>query len=258
MFATGKRPTRAAIREFADGHRSLAISHDPSGDRSLHLVPADGSDHAQAPVGQDAIEEAVWLELIKDGLTFEIEGLAPGTASQVPDVKHRFDVEDLSNPRRLEGVYLLPSQHIGNSEGIMPVLRSLVEIARDAVHSFEHLEAVLWEPAQSLIGRRFFESTATAWIDGGAFPALGLTAFRETGDGALESVGLKHWTGQELRIEPPISDDKVAATRLGVRLINHLVITGGLTQSERITAPDNTRLVLKPSQNAKFVRVWRE
>ncbi|MBV7267206.1 hypothetical protein [Erythrobacter ani] len=191
-------------------------------------------------------------------MTFELEGLAPGRASMLPEIKYRFDTEQLSTPRRLEGVHLLPSQHMGTGAGVVPVLRSMVEIARDAVHSFDHLEAVLWEPAQSLIGRRFFESVATAWIDGGAFPALGLTAFRETSDGALESVGLKHWTGQELRIEPPISNDRVAATRLGVRIINHLVIVGGLSESERITAPDNSRLVLKPSRNAKFVRVWRE
>lgn len=108
----------------------------------------------------------------------------------------------------------------------------------------------------SVIGRRFFESVATAWLEGGAFPALGLTAFRETVDGALQSVGLDFWIGQELRLEPPISHDKVAATRLGVRLINQLILVGAMTQAERVTAPDGSRLVMRPSTNGKFIRVW--
>jgi hypothetical protein len=61
-----------------------------------------------------------------------------------------------------------------------------------------------------------------------------------------------------VRIELPLSTDKVAATRLGIRLVNQLVIMGGLTQSERITAPDGTRLVIHPSRDSTIVRVWRE
>lgn len=137
-------------------------------------------------------------------------------------------------------------------------MRGLVALARDLAHHFEDASAIVWPPAKSAIGRRFFESITTAWIDGGAFPALGLTAFQETIDGALQSVGLTYWIGQELRIEAPLSSDKVAATRLGVRLINQLILLGGLDDSERIVAPDGSRLVMRPSRNRKYIRVWRE
>jgi hypothetical protein len=43
-----------------------------------------------------------------------------------------------------------------------------------------------------------------------------------------------------------------------VRLINQLVIVGGLDQSERIMAPDGTRLVMQASRNSQFIRVRRE
>ncbi|MEM6857882.1 MAG: hypothetical protein AAF559_08415 [Pseudomonadota bacterium] len=131
-------------------------------------------------------------------------------------------------------------------------------MARDLTHHFDDLEAIVWPPSQSAIGRRFFESISTAWLDGGPFPALGLTAFKETMDGALQSVGMDFWIGQELRIELPLSNDKVAATRLGVRLVNQLIAVGGLEDSERIVAPDGSRLIMRPSRNRKFIRVWLE
>ena len=140
----------------------------------------------------------------------------------------------------------------------MPVLKGILGLAGALTQHFEDLQAVYWQPSRSAIGRRFFESVITAWLEGRAFPALGLTAFDEVADGALQSVGLAFWIGQELRIEPPLTADKVAATRLGVRLVNQLVIVGGLDESERIIAPDGTRLVMRPSRIWDFIRAWRE
>ncbi|MFO6447184.1 hypothetical protein ACLBKU_08580 [Erythrobacter sp. NE805] len=140
----------------------------------------------------------------------------------------------------------------------MPLMRTLLTLGCELVRHFDDLVAVGWGPAKSAIGRRFFESTAAAWLDGGPFPALGLTVFTQTADDSLESEGLAFWIGQELRIEPPLSLDKVAATRLGIRLVNHLVIVGGLQDDDRIIAPDGTPLVLRPSRNRAVISVWRE
>jgi hypothetical protein len=126
------------------------------------------------------------------------------------------------------------------------------------VRQFDEVIAVAWGPAGAMIGRRFFESATSAWLDGGPFPALGLTAFVETPDSAIESVGLAFWIGQELRIEPPLVSDRVAATRLGIRLVNHLVLAGGLAEDDHIVAPDGTRLVLRPSRSRAIISVWRE
>ena len=136
--------------------------------------------------------------------------------------------------------------------------RGLIALARDFARHFDQLLAIVWPHSYSAVGRRFFESSATAWLEGGPFPALGLTSFRETLDGALQTVGLDFWIDQELRIEPPLSSDKPAATRLGVRLVNHLIAVGGIAQAERIVAPDGGRLVLTISRNRRFIRVARE
>ncbi|MEL6530238.1 MAG: hypothetical protein AAFQ27_09765 [Pseudomonadota bacterium] len=258
LFAAGKRPSRAAIKEFVATQRTVSISHDPSDDTPLQLVATDSE--GLPTDGDQRLDSCddIWLELLREGLTFDLRGIAPGQACEFPEFEHRFDLEKSSGSFRLEALLLEPGQHLTGGEASIPVVKSMIALARDLVHHFEDLVAVVWPPSKSAIGRRFFESIATAWLEGGAFPALGLTAFREAIDGALQSVGLEFWIGQELRIEPPLSADKVAATRLGVRIINQLIIVGGLEDSERIVAPDGTRLVMRPSRNRKFARVWRE
>jgi len=208
---------------------------------------------------QEASEDdTIWVEMLREGLTFDLVGLAPGQASAFPQIDHRFDLESAPSEFRFEAMQLVPGQHLAGGARSVPVVKGLVALARDLTHHFDDLTALVWPASSSAIGRRFFESISTAWLEGGVFPALGLTAFRETIDGALQSVGLEFWIGQELRIEPPLSADKIAATRLGVRIINQLIIVGGLEESERIMAPDGVQLVMRPSRNRKFIRVWRE
>ncbi|AOL23674.1 hypothetical protein Ga0102493_112663 [Erythrobacter litoralis] len=258
LFAPGKRPDRDSIRRFAERHPAVSLSHDPFDPPTPGLIAASADgDAPAAPAGAD-LAEKVWVELLRDGLTFDLRGLVPGRACPVPHVENLFDMEDAPNLSTCEGMRIMPGPHLAGGERTVPVMRGMIALARDLVHHFDDLAAVAWPPAKSAIGRRFFESTVTAWLEGGAFPALGLTAFREDIDGALQSVGLEHWIGQELRIEPPLSADRASATRLGVRLVNQLVLVGGLDESERIIAPDGTRLILRPSRNGRFIRVWRE
>lgn len=258
LFAAGERPDRPAILEFAGRHPSVSLSYDPFDSPSPGLVPAnvDGDD-AQAPA-DDELADKIWVELLRDGLTFDLRGMDPGRSCPIPPVQHLFDMEQAPAPTACEGMRIMAGPHLAGGERSVPVMRGMIALARDLVHHFDGLAAVAWPPAKSVIGRRFFESTATAWLEGGAFPALGLTAFSEGLDGALQSVGLDHWIGQELRIEPPLATDRAMATRLGVRLVNQLILVGGLEESERIIAPDGTRLVLRPSRNGRFIRVWRE
>ncbi|MEM1195290.1 MAG: hypothetical protein AAGH57_04235 [Pseudomonadota bacterium] len=260
LFAAGKRPTRGALKDFTFAQHAVSLTHDPSDENGLHLVEPGAEPVApdQAAQVSSDLDNGVWVELLREGLTFDLIGLAPGPAWDFPVVQHRFDLEALPTAFRTEALQLAPGQHLAGGGRSMPIVKGLIALARDLTHHFHDLEAVVWPPSQSAIGRRFFESISTAWLEGGAFPALGLTAFKETMDGALQSEGLEFWIGQELRIEQPISSDKVAATRLGVRLVNQLILVGGLEESERIVSPDGTRLVMRPSRNRKFIRVWRE
>ncbi|MBI1403763.1 MAG: hypothetical protein GC147_11185 [Porphyrobacter sp.] len=256
LFAPGRRPTRAALLEFLSRQHAVSLSHDPAGEAGDGLVAAEyDAPHAN---GANAACDAMWLELLRDGLTYDLRGLAPGPACDTPDIAHRFDFAADPSHAALQPLDLRPGPHLSGGERSMPVLRGMLALARDLSLHFAEMQAVYWGPSRSAIGRRFFESVVTAWLEGGAFPALGLTAFEETAEGALQSVGLAFWIGQELRIEPPLSTDRVAATRLGVRLVNHLVIIGGIAGSERIVAPDGMRLVMEAGPGSTVVRVRRE
>lgn len=238
--------------------QAVSISHDPSDNNPIQLVAADGQQVLPERPNDPAHDDAIWVEVLREGLAFDLSGLAPACGSSFPQVVHRFDLEDLPKASQYDAIHLMPGHHLSGGERSMPVVKALIALARDLVHHFDDLAAVVWPPSASAIGRRFFESVTTAWLDGGPFPALGLTAFRETIDGALQSEGLSFWIDQELRIEPPISTDKVGATRMGVRLINQLVLVGGVDGSERVVALDGSRLLLRTSRNGRFIRVWRE
>jgi hypothetical protein len=200
----------------------------------------------------------VWIELLRYGLTFDVVGLSPGPQSAFPEIVHRFDLAELPQADSYESVTITPGPHLAAAGRSLPVMKAMLALACDLTRHFDNLEAICWVPSRSAIGRRYFESVVAAWLEGGPFPALGLTAFVEADGGALASVGLDFWIGQELRIEPPLGADKVAATRLGIRIINHLVLAGGLDALDRITAADGSRLVMEPLPRLKTIRVWRE
>lgn len=256
LFSQGARPDRGAIHQFADTHPAVSLTHDPAARPPLHIVGEDdgwqstGAAHSAAP--EDGYD---WVELLRDGLTFDLVGLAPGRAVPLPNIAHSFDWPADASTNRLEPLRLAAGNHLAGAQSSLPVLRGMLGLARDLVVHFEWVLAVAWPPASSVIGRRFFESSVTAWLDGGAFPALGITAFRETMDGALQSEGLAFLIGQELRIEPALAADRVAATRLGVRLVNQLVLTGPVERSEQIIGPSGQRLQIEPSANRRFIRV---
>lgn len=258
LFEAGKRPSAAAIHAFVEAWGTVLISHDPA-------EPSSPDKNLADPAFPDKLREAAgaglaerWIELLYEGLTFDLSGLTPGPACVQAPIAHAFDWRDGQPLDRFEAIRLGASPHLRGGERAQPVLRAMIRLARDMTLSFGSLAALVWPPSASLIGRRFFESTASAWLDGGPFPALGLTAFDETADGGLQTAGLALWTGQELYIAPGLAHDKVAATRLGVRLVNHLVMLGGIARDERVTALDGTRLVMVPSAGGRLVRVQRE
>ena len=242
VFAAGKRPTRDEIVELTRGDNEASISHDPSHE----------TQEAEGEANQS------WLELLRVGLTFDLSGLSPGEACAIPPFEHRFDLDHTAELTAGEAICIAPGRSLAGSASSLPVSKGALALAADIARHFENLLAVIWPPSASAIGRRYFESVTTAWLHGGPFPALGLSAFENASDGALQTVGLDYWIGQELRIEPPLSDDHLAATRLGNRIINRLVLLDGIEESERVFAPDGTPLILRPSRNGKFVRVTRD
>jgi len=239
LFAASARPEAEAIRAISESCRSFAISHDPA------------QAHAQSPLP----DSDSWLELVADGLTFDITGLAPGAAATAPECAYRFDIAPRWEPQGLEAVCLMPGPHLISGARMMPVVRAMSGLVA-RLCALPGVQAVVWHPSRCCIGPRYFSSIIDNWLEGGVFPGLGLVGLSASADGGLQSEGLAFFIGQELRIEPELAEDKAAAAKIAVRLIDRLVERGPLDSSETMTGTEGRALYLEPSTNRRFIRVW--
>ncbi len=212
----------------------LAVSHDP---RSA------GSSNASQG----------WLEVIVDGMTFDFCGLRPGPCIDAVAADYHYDI-DQDVPGRMAALPILPGPHLTGAERSLPVIRGMVQVARTLCDA-PGLLGVAWSPSSSLMSISYFRTVVDAWLVGGPFPALGLTSLKPAFDGGLQSEGLAYFIGRELRIEPDVTTDRVAATRIATRLINTLVESGSIESTMSVTGPDGERLSLAPSANGKFLRL---
>lgn len=88
--------------------------------------------------------------------------------------------------------------------------------------------AVHWTGADSLMGADYFRRTVAIWLDGGAFPALGLAALVREGNGVVRSHGLDVIVGQEVAVWPAGGMTPTDQARLAIRGMDFLVREGPL------------------------------
>lgn len=234
LFEPQSRPSAddvaALIAGSASVARVLSISHQP-------------------PTGEG------WLEVLCRGLTFDITGLAPARPDPVPSIQHHIGFPPDSHIPPVEGVNVCVGQHLAGGENLLPVVRAHVEVAR-ALMTLPGVRAAVWCPAEIAMSPTHFERVVSGWLDGGPFPALGLTALVRDADGGLRSHGLSFFTGQEVRIEPIPGGNSARLGKVIVRLIHRLVEGGGLHVPSEITGPDGDVLFVEPTDNGHLLRVW--
>lgn len=201
-------------------------------------------------------EGQVWLELLANGLTFDLLGLAPGAAPEPPSCVHAYALAANAEAAGLEALTVRPGPHLAGGHAMLPVVRSLAWLAA-TLSAIDGVEAVAWHPARSWCGPDYFRNGVLRWIEGGVFPGLGLTSLAVTPDGGMQSEGLALFAGQDLRIEPELVLDKAQGAKIGVRLIDYMVEAGPIDAPQGLTGPDGQPLRLEPSTNGRFVRVWR-
>lgn len=238
LFAAGERPDAAAIAGLSQSSLGFSISH---------LSPGEGL----------AGEEPLWLELVANGLTFEIKGLAGGVPAPPPPVGHRYGLPPDLDGARLRAVTLHPGRHVAAGATMPPVLRGLALLAaRLAV--LPGACAVVWHPARCWSLPSRFRDAVLGWFHGGQFPAYYLAALRETGDGGMQSEGLAVFIGQELRLEPELVIDQAEAGKLALRLLHWLCEHGRVGDARSVAAGELADVRLEPSGNGRFVRAWKQ
>ncbi|ABC63180.1 hypothetical protein ELI_05440 [Erythrobacter litoralis HTCC2594] len=196
------------------------------------------------------------LELHIDGMTFDLVGLDPAPRIAVPEIRDWRDIAVEVRGAPLVGVGLAAGPHIEAGKASTPVVRGALRLARLLGDAFAGCAGVCWVPSGVAQSKPAFVDAVDRWLGGGPMPTTFVVTLAAAIDGAIESRGLAWFTGQEVRIEPIVADDREQAKLLAYRLVEQLIHRGTLEAPEQSTAPDGRVLRLEPSANRRYVRVW--
>ena len=234
LFAAGERPDTAGVAALSRAGSAFSISHEPSGQG----------------------EGPRWLELLANGLTFDLVGLAGGDPAPLPASGHLAGLPAGLDGAGLRAITLRPGHHLAAGGRMPPVLKALASLAAQLT-ALPGVQAVAWHPARCWSQPERFRETVNAWLAGGVFPAFCLAALATAPDGGMHSEGMAQFIGQELRMEPELVGDRAEAAKLAVRLLHWLYEHGPIEVAERIPTPNGDSVRLEPSANRRFVRAWR-
>ncbi|MBB4856955.1 hypothetical protein HNO88_000252 [Novosphingobium chloroacetimidivorans] len=222
LFEAGQRPDAAVLRS------------------------ALTSCQAQAQITR---EEPGALEIVANGLAFECQGLAPCEANPVgsPSATYGFSPEPSFDG--LEAVQLHPGAHLSGGLTLAPVTRALLALSAELAVALP-VRAVVWHPADAAIEPQRFSRSVLAWLAGGAFPALGLTALTQLGEGIVVSRGLRHFAGQEVTVRAGAESLAVAAGAVD------RIVRQGAPSSITEWVLDGRPFRAEPSRHAGQILVW--
>lgn len=237
VFKSGTLPGREAVRTLAARDREFAVSLEPE-------------------LSGDTDERGNWLELVINGLTFDLSGLAPGATGELPEMRHTFGLPPEIRDQDLQAITLVPGPHLAGGRRLLPVLRSHAMLTA-RLAQLPGVEAVAWHAARCWSAPDYFRTSVMRWIEGGAFPGLGLAALMPAEDGGIASEGLALFTGQELELQPELCVERAEAARIALRLMHWLVENGPLSAVETLTAPSGENLRLEPSPDRRIIKVWK-
>lgn len=234
LFRPEQRPGASEIRQLVERTRKFSISIQPE---------TQGTD-------------IHWMELLAQGLTFDLAGLAPGPAPPAEVCEHYFGLPPYLGDNAFESVTLTPGPHLTTGGTMVPVVRCLAWLAA-SMCDLSGLQGVAWGAARSCSSPAYFRDGVIRWIEGGAFPGLGLTALVPQEDGSFLSQGLRLFTGQELYLASSLVEDRASGVKLAVRLLHWLVESGKIEQSTSLTGPSGETIMLEPNVEMGIVRAWR-
>ena len=171
-------------------------------------------------------------ELLRDGLAFDCHGLAAAPALRIDT-----PLQTIALPRGFATgdhalVTLRPGAHLAGAAQLLPVVRVLAGIVM-ALTELPDVRAVVWLPARLAMSPAWFVEAVGAWLDGGPFPALALTALARS-DRGLASRGLAYFVGQEFLFQGRDGVLREADARGAIRLTDWLVAHGRVDAPQRI------------------------
>jgi hypothetical protein len=183
-------------------------------------------------------------ELLRDGLTFDVSGLAPAAPLTAPEAVHRVALAPDFSMAGCEAAWLTTGPHLSGAENLLPVLRVATGILRQLTR-LEGLEAIVWRPARIAVSPAWFAEAVGIWLEGGPFPALALTALART-ERSLASEGLDFLIGQEFTLWAKDGAPGREDSRIAVRLTDWLFAHGRVETPREVVLPGAGAVWLEP------------
>lgn len=190
------------------------------------------------------------------GLTYDITGLAPGLPASTVNSEHLFGLDSSVLEPPSEALRLVPGPHLVAGSTLLPVVRILAGLGAELAR-LPGLRAVGWEPARSMMAPAYYMSSVRAWLAGGVFPSLGLTALSRRADNVMQSEGLKLFTGYEILLEPISGETAIDEAKLAARVINQ-IIQAGLAEVSNVQDAQGRKISAEFNAERNLLRVWRK
>ena len=206
-----------------------ALLFDSASRPGVQQVSALAAQHGDFAVIQHARDPHGQVELLREGLSFDLSGLVPAEPWPSPEPANVVALPDGFSAEGLEILQLSPGAHLAGAEHLLPVVRVAAAMIRQLA-ALPGVQAVAWLPARLLISPKWFSESVGVWLAGGPFPVLALTALSRSPT-AFRSEGLRFLIGQEFVLMGRDGKLVEEESRIAVRLTDWLVAHG------RVDAP---------------------
>lgn len=221
LFAPGTRPAAADLATIAERTGGFSIT-------------------VSSPDDPGAVE------VLRDGLTFDLAALQPAGPAVVPAMPHAMALPPGFDVAGAEAVTLAPGPHLAGAAHLMPVVRVTAGLLLQLT-MLPGLEAIGWLPARQLASPAWFAESVGIWLEGGPFPALALSALARCDD-ALVSEGLRFLVGQDFALTGRDGVLTQQDTRAAVRLTDWLVAHGRVETAREVVLAGTGAVWIEPAE----------